>query len=421
MAGDAVCDEESGRDGRGGIETSRQYGANEQRGLGKPTSSRAWALGIIVLACALVGGAQLTRPGVVSELMAKGHAAVAGPTSPSAIAPLDTYSAKKMSYVKGETHMMNDVFNKENTESELKDHLFELIHPSLLKELEGEIAREMEEEVQQAVKKEQQEYYLDTTKSIQTEMNGVMEDVNSQKQINSRFMSIVKRAKQLQGEECHGEKCENWDALLAAAQKKVDALRKELATEKKARRADRAMEHAKEQKYSAITDSASSKSEKLEDEIKYWHGLANVYYAMLHPRTPPPAPPPPPPPHCSGLKTIYGAVGSISTGPASSVVNPDFNDCRWVIKSPVAGIVLRFPGVKLPGSEARVSVFVGPENVALYKDEDVINWAAAYKSFTGLTYPAPIVCHSNEVSFCFQTNPRPAQMSFRLCTHDRKH
>jgi hypothetical protein len=30
--------------------------------------------------------------------------------------------------------------------------------------------------------------------------------------------------------------------------------------------------------------------------------------------------------------------------------------------------------VKLMGSDGRVSIFVGPENVALYKDEDVVNW-----------------------------------------------
>ena len=59
--------------------------------------------------------------------------------------------------------------------------------------------------------------------------------------------------------------------------------------------------------------------------------------------------------------------------------------------------MLRFPNVQLKGADSRVSIFVGPENVELYKHEDVVNWASAYKSFTGSAYPAPIVCPSNEV------------------------
>jgi hypothetical protein len=52
-----------------------------------------------------------------------------------------------------------------------------------------------------------------------------------------------------------------------------------------------------------------------------------------------------------------------------------------------------------------------PENVALYKNEDIINWASAFKSFTGDAYPAPIVCPSNEVLVVFKTDAHNAAKS----------
>jgi len=70
--------------------------------------------------------------------------------------------------------------------------------------------------------------------------------------------------------------------------------------------------------------------------------------------------------------------------------------------------VLHFPDLHVKGNEGRVSIFVGPENVALYKNEDVINWASAFKSFTGEAYPLPIVCPSNEVLVVFKTDAHNA-------------
>lgn len=294
-----------------------------------------------------------------------------------------------------------DVLSAESSKHELEDHIYQLIHPSLLAELQKEIEKEMSEEVQEAVDKEQQEYYLRNTGKIQHEMGAVMQDVDAQKSINAHFSAMVTRAKSLEKDICKGESCENWDLLLAGAQKKVDALSKELAIERRTHKNDLNRIREEDKDLTANMDSDEQKARKLEEDLTYWRGLANVYYAMLHPRTAPmqtPTPLPPPPPHCSGLKLIYGAAGSISSGPAGTATDLEHNDCRWIIKSPNPEIVLRFPNLKVLGAEGRVSIFVGPENVELYKNEDVVNWASAYKSFTGLAYPAPVVCPAGEVS-----------------------
>eukprot|EP00802_Teleaulax_amphioxeia_P008096 Tamp_08104.p1 GENE.Tamp_08104~~Tamp_08104.p1 ORF type:complete len:315 (-),score=79.07 Tamp_08104:507-1451(-) len=152
----------------------------------------------------------------------------------------------------------------------------------------------------------------------------------------------------------------------------------------------------------AEKDYASAKS-----EMQHWKDLATEYHEALQ-QTPPP-PPPLPPPHCKGLMTIYGASGSVDTGgPATDL---EHNDCRWIIKSPSSAIVLHFPDLHVKGDTGRVTIFVGPENVALYKNEDIINWASAFKSFTGEAYPSPIVCPSNEVLVVFQTDAHNAPNS----------
>ena len=388
-----------------GAAAASQYGAAERGGHARPGNQRAWALGAVVLSCALVAAAHLTQhPAAADELVARGRKFLAGHALALGVHfdPPDMYVVKKMSFTKGEAHMINDVFHQDSTKDELSDPVYRLVRPELLEELQHEIELEMEEEVQEAVKKEQQEYYLRTTATIQKEMGAVMDDVDKQKKIDDRFHAMVKRAKELESGICQGAsaRCDNWDALLAGAQKKVDALKKQLAAQHRRLAERERASHQKDADESALVDSEEQKAKDMEKELSYWHGLSNVYYAMLHPPKPQPAQPaprPPPPPHCSGLKTIYGATGSISTGPAGTATEPEHNDCRWIIKSPSAEIVLRFPNVKLMGSDSRVSIFVGPENVALYKNEDVINWASAYKSFTGSAYPAPIVCHSDEV------------------------
>lgn len=417
-------DEENG-EGVQGDSAGSSYGAAQRgRRQARPAQSRAWALGAVMLTCAVVGTLQWAEnPGAfATEMMQRGHKIFLG-YSLVKFDPPDAYAEKKMSYVKGEKHMMDDVFAQESSKSEMEDTVYTLVHPDLLIELQHEIEVEMEEEVQVAVKKEQQEYYLRTTATIQKEMGAVMDDVDRQKIINTKFSAMVSRAKRLEKQVCKGEKCENWDALLAGAQKKVDALRKELAAENKRYKAHVSLESDKDKDESAMVDDDEQQAQKMEEDLTYWHGLANVYYAMLHPRTtqPPPIPyqtPSPPPPHCSGLKTIYGPTGSITSGPAGGAgeVPADSatlynNDCRWVIKSPAPAIVLRFPNLKVLGSEGRISIYVGPDNVALYKNEDVINWQSAYKSFTGLAYPAPIVCHSNEVLVVFHTAASDAAKS----------
>ena len=470
-------DVEGGGAHNAGRAASIQYGAAEGAHI-RPAQSRAWAtFGAVALMCALVGTARWAQetpePG---ELAARGRRIFTGHSLESIFSPPDSYSMKKMSFVKGESHMMNvscvdptpapalreqsppmrpapqlttraqasllcanarricfragsllavradsllavflyveylslcrqDVLSAESTKHELEDHIYQLIHPGLLAELQKEIEREMKEEVQEAVDKEQQEYYLRNTANIQHEMGAVMKDVDAQKSINAQFTAMVTRAQSLEKEICKGESCEDWDTLLAGAQKKVDALRKELALERKTHHSDLDRIREEDKDLTADMDSDEQTARTVEQDLTYWRGLANVYYAMLHPRTAPmqtPSPPlpsrlPPPPPHCSGLKLIYGAAGSISSGPAGTATDLEHNDCRWIIKSPNAEIVLRFPNLKVFGSDGRVSIFVGPENVALYKNEDVVNWASAYKSFTGLAYPAPIVCPAGEV------------------------
>jgi hypothetical protein len=414
-------DEASAHDPEGGERgeqaagmAASQYGAAERGAHTRPAQSRAWALGAVVLTCALVAAAHMTQhPTAAAELVARGRKVLAGQALK--MEPLDDYVVKKSSFTKGEAHMINDVFNQESSKEELTDPVYGLVHPELLLELQKEIEREMQEEVDAAVKKEQQEYYLRTTATIQKEMGAVMDDVDKQKKINAKFHAMVKRAKELESGICAGGslRCDNWNALLAAAQKKVDSLKKQLDDAHGEHTVDEAADHQKDEDEAALVDSEEQKASKMEEELNYWKGLANVYYIMLHPPPKPPAPAPslsfpPPPPHCSGLKTIYGATGSVSTGPAGTATGPEHTDCRWIIKTSNPDIVLRFPNVQLKGADSRVSIFVGPENVALYKHEDVVNWASAYKSFTGSAYPAPIVCPSNEVHvpavcvvFCF--------------------
>ncbi len=263
-----------------------------------------------------------------------------------------------------------------------------------------------------------------------------MSDVDWQKKKNKKFAGIVSRAKEVEGEVCKGVPCDNWSELLAGAQKKVDALTKELDLAMESHRKSIFEMSEKDKNLLVEIAADEEKARKLEEDLTYWHGLANVYYAMIHaphnatevpvhathyadnPKVgevvvgkviPPPAPPPPippPPPHCSGITTIYGHAGTISSGPAGSAKDRSHLDCRWIIKSPDSSIVLRFPNLKVMGSGSRVSVFVGPENVRLYKDQDMLNWALAFKSFTGMSYEAPIVCNSNEVSVCLFDNLR---------------
>jgi hypothetical protein len=292
-----------------------------------------------MLACVLVASAQWAQhtTGGASELMERGRKMLAGQTlsgvdpyaPPKLYAEPDMYAVQKMSYSKGESHMINDVFSQESSKDELEDVVYQLVHPELLTELQHEIEAEMEEEVQAAVKKEQQEYYLRTTAKIQTEMGSVMDDVDRQKNINTKFSNMVTRAKELENEICKGKPCEKWDELLAGAQKKVDALEKALAIERKHHQADVKMESEKDKDETALLDSAEANAGNLEEDLTYWHGLANVYYAMLHPRTTPMPiqTPPPPPPHCAGLKTIYGPTGSISTGPAGTYIHTYIHAC----------------------------------------------------------------------------------------------
>eukprot|EP00961_Rhodomonas_salina_P082112 1104325-Rhodomonas_salina.2 len=138
----------------------------------------------------------------------------------------------------------------------------------------------------------------------------------------------------------------------------------------------------------------------------------------------------PPPPRCAGLTEVDGASGNITTGVSTSPAGT-VEDCRWIIRAPPgrSSITLQFSEVHIMGDKSRVSIFVGPENVALYKNEDVslrfalrcefeaifckvdaigadtseqvVNWSSAYRSFSGSTFPLPVHCNSNEV-----TDPR---------------
>ena len=388
-------------------EVEGQYGAAARGAVRETVTSRAWALGAVVLTCAVLGGAHvMTRQGP-AMLATAGKSWVVPAAVPSSAqvtsslqsaaaerhierllkqdvaaegAELTTlpihhpgpYMVKKASFTKGEKHMMQEIFPTRASKDELQrdmPSIDQLVPPELLTELENEIAREMEAEVQDAVRKEQQEYYLKSTGTIQAEMDAVMRDVDGQKQINSKFNEMLARAKVLEKDICtsSSQPCKNWDALLAGAQKKADSLKKRLAAETVTRKHALQIERAKERDETAMSYMAEERGESLQEDIKYWQGLANVYFAILHPHTPPPAPapvppspppPPPPPPHCKGLKVIYGLSGSVSTGPSSSVTDPMHNDCRWIIKSPDSEIVLRFPEIKLPGDEARVSIYV---------------------------------------------------------------
>ena len=180
-------DEASAHDPEGGERgeqaagmAASQYGAAERGAHTRPAQSRAWALGAVVLTCALVAAAHMTQhPTAAAELVARGRKVLAGQALK--MEPLDDYVVKKSSFTKGEAHMINDVFNQESSKEELTDPVYGLVHPELLLELQKEIEREMQEEVDAAVKKEQQEYYLRTTATIQKEMGAVMDDVDKQK------------------------------------------------------------------------------------------------------------------------------------------------------------------------------------------------------------------------------------------------
>jgi hypothetical protein len=88
--------------------TSSQYGAAGGEHA-RPAQSRAWAFGTVVLMCVLVGTAHWAQNAgqTPRELMDRGRKTFAGQSLQSKIPPPDEYSRKKMSFVKGESHMMN--------------------------------------------------------------------------------------------------------------------------------------------------------------------------------------------------------------------------------------------------------------------------------------------------------------------------
>lgn len=101
-------DVEGGGAHNAGRAMSIHYGAAEGAHI-RPPPTRAWTtFGAVALMCALISTARWTQTTQgPRELTARGRKTLAGHSLESIFPPPDQYSVKKMSFVKGESHMMN--------------------------------------------------------------------------------------------------------------------------------------------------------------------------------------------------------------------------------------------------------------------------------------------------------------------------
>ena len=291
------------------------------------------------------------------------------------------------SYVAGEQHVMHDVFKQQTVEDAAVKEAFYNARDKMSRILEATIERQEAREEVAAVDAERRKHWVQP-KRVEGEMRNMYSDIYHSHQLMYNFNKLGEEVRGVEDKICDGHPCKHWHALLDKTQAKAQDLeqfrgRKHVMTLSKHRVAE---DMARDEK-----------------EAQHYKELATEYFNELQQTPPPPPPPPPtPPPHCKGLVTLLGPSGSVDTG--GPATDPEHNDCRWLIKSTSSAIVLHFPDFHVKGDEGRVSIFVGPENVALYKNEDVINWASAFKSFTGDAYPNPIVCPSSEVLVVFKTD-----------------
>jgi len=329
------------------------------------------------------------------------------------VTPKDYNDVKidEASYISGEQHVMNDLFKQQKAEDSAVKNAFYHARDKMSRVLEASIEKQEEREKFLAVEVERRKHWV-LPERVDSEIKSMYKDIYHSHLLMNNFNKLGEKVRDVEDAICDGRPCKHWHNLLDSTQTKVKDLEHRLAHENEAhtldlkefRGRDNAMDESKARAIKDISNSGK--------EMQHWKDLAAKYqeeYQEELKKPPPPPPPPPPPKHCKGLVTMYGSWGAVDTGgPATDLQH---NDCRWLIKSSSSAVVLHFPDFHVKGDEGRVSIFVGPENVALYKNEDVINWASAFKSFTGEAYPAPIVCPSSEVLVVFKTDAHNAAKS----------
>ena len=157
------------------------------------------------------------------------------------------------------------------------------------------------------------------------------------------------------------------------------------------------------------------------NDVQYSHNILKSQ-SVTSSSTPPPSTSeskgiastqPPQPVHCSGLQSLKGRSGTITTGTGPA---PDPNDCRWIITAANATqLTLTFTNFNVNGIFSRVWVFVGADDVARWQSDDVIETGRAYASFTGDVDPPPVVCHSGTALIIFETEASDApHAGFRM-------
>jgi len=273
-------------------------------------------------------------------------------------------SANAEAYIDGEKNILDLFFRESEATNTMVDKAYAVARQRLVKRLEEELEAHFQEEVQEALRARRDKL---ARSQIQSEIGALGKSMEAQQTSVQGLAELGAKIRALELDLCSGKPCKE--------------VPEAIVSKERGRWAD------KEQEYAAQIAALQKKS-------KDWEDKARKYLAMLQSK--------PPPPRCAGLTEVDGASGNITTGVSTSPAGT-VEDCRWIIRAPPgrSSITLQFSEVHIMGDKSRVSIFVGPENVALYKNEDVVNWSSAYRSFSGSTFPLPVHCNSNEV-----TDPR---------------
>eukprot|EP00286_Rhodomonas_abbreviata_P009818 CAMPEP_0181342224 /NCGR_PEP_ID=MMETSP1101-20121128/30875_1 /TAXON_ID=46948 /ORGANISM="Rhodomonas abbreviata, Strain Caron Lab Isolate" /LENGTH=415 /DNA_ID=CAMNT_0023453645 /DNA_START=237 /DNA_END=1484 /DNA_ORIENTATION=+ len=319
-------------------------------------------------------------------------------------------------YMDGEKNILDMFYKEENEDDAEVEKAYTDEHNRLVLRLEKELQDQMAREVQNALQKNFQKA-LDES-DVANKMRRLENDVAGQNSTLQSFNDdIVPKIRSLEHAVCDGRPCKDWPKVLAEETRKVEeeTSRNNLLSKTLEELGGREKQYIKEMsdletKY-RLSDQETN---EWKDRAKKYAIKAEKYWELLH-TTPAPPPPAPTPPRCSGLKELEGTSGEITAGINENSASSE-EDCRWIIRAPPgsSSITLHFSNVHIYGSKSRVSVFVGPENVALYEHEDVINWSSAFVSFTGTVYPRPVHCNSNEVLVVLHGEPRQKESGFDM-------
>mmetsp|Transcript_6874 Transcript_6874/g.24106 ORF Transcript_6874/g.24106 Transcript_6874/m.24106 type:complete len:272 (-) Transcript_6874:1391-2206(-) len=239
------------------------------------------------------------------------------------------------------------------------------------------------------------------------------------------LQGLGRRVEGLEQSICRDVNCDDpWQRMKQALNRKEEA-RKALARVKTEHLSNVELKKSEGKRFDGILNSLSNTSRWEDEEIQKWKEKSEELRALLHERETnqraaahkQPNVTAAVPYHCHGLVHLVGRRGSITTG-TGPVPDPSDNDCRWIIKSD-KNVLLQFQDFHIYGTSGRLTIFAGPKDVERYRNEDVINWASAFRSITGVKNEAPIACPSNEVLLVFKTSAINAERSgFNLTWSD---